>query len=235
MASRGTIHGNVVINCLALLSPAGLQLWRRAQWNQRSRPQSREVSEMWPLGPGTSSSLPAVASESHPGSAAASAMTKASDGEMCDDVVCVAQRLVMEVRKAAATEGRNTSMPKAGKKKLSRRSHFKASSSDTSGDEVLRKRHRGQVSAHPVTLPLVHPSSPSLHSQAGDTGPPGTPRACASSAKLTDTETAWSQARKLRSLVEEKQNVIRQMQLATVDSAPCSAHGETVRDPIDAP
>ena len=49
MASRGTIRGNVVISCLALLSPAGLQLWRRAQWNQRSRPQSREVSVMRPL------------------------------------------------------------------------------------------------------------------------------------------------------------------------------------------
>ena len=43
-------------------------------------------------------------------------MTKASDGELCDDVVCVAQRLIMEVRKAAAAEGRNTSMPKAGKR-----------------------------------------------------------------------------------------------------------------------
>ena len=48
MASRGTVHGTVVISCLALLSPAGLQLWRRAQWNQRSRPQSREVSERRP-------------------------------------------------------------------------------------------------------------------------------------------------------------------------------------------
>ena len=49
MASRGTIRGNVVISCLALLSPAGLRLWWRAQWNQRSRPQSRDVSVMRPL------------------------------------------------------------------------------------------------------------------------------------------------------------------------------------------
>ena len=121
------------------------------------------------------------------------------------------------------------------KRSLHGRPHVKASSSDTSGDEALRKRRRGQVSAHPVTLPLMHPSSPSLHSHAGDSGPPGTPRARASSAKLTDTEIAWSQVRELRSLVEEQQNVIRQMQLATVDSAPLSAHAETVRDPIDAP
>ena len=46
MASRGTLHGTVVISCLALLSPAGLQLWRRAQWNQRSRLHSREASVM---------------------------------------------------------------------------------------------------------------------------------------------------------------------------------------------
>ena len=186
-------------------------------------------------GPGTSSPPPAVAAEPHPGPAAAPAGAKTSDGEMHDDVICVAQRLIMEVRKAAAAEGLNASMLKAGKKKPSRRSHFKASSSDTSGDEVLRKRRRGQVSAHPVTLPLMHPSSPSQHSHVGDTGPPGTSRAGASSAKLTDTEIAWNQVRELRSLVEEQQNVIRQMQLATVDSAPLSAHAETVRDPIDAP
>ena len=44
MASRGTIRGNVVISCLALPSPAGLQLRRQAQWNQRSRLHSRETS-----------------------------------------------------------------------------------------------------------------------------------------------------------------------------------------------
>ena len=124
-------------------------------------------------GPGTSSPPPAAASEPHPGPAAAPAVAKASDGEMSDDVICVAQRLIMEVRKAAAAEGRNTSMPKAGKKKLSRHSHFKESSSDTSEDEVLRKRRRGKASAHPVTLPLMHASSPSLHSHAGDIGPLG--------------------------------------------------------------
>ena len=47
-ASRGTIRGTVVLNCLAPLSPAGLRLWQRARWNQRSRLQSREASVMRP-------------------------------------------------------------------------------------------------------------------------------------------------------------------------------------------
>ena len=105
----------------------------------------------------TSSSLPAAAPESHPGPVATPAVTKESDREVCDDVICVAQRLIMEVRKAAAADGRVTPTPKAGKKKLPRRSYFKLPSSDTSGDEVLRKRHCGQAGAHPVTLPLMHP------------------------------------------------------------------------------
>ena len=90
-------------------------------------------------GPGTLSPPPAVASVPHPGPATTPAVAKASDGEMHDDVICVAQKLIMEVRKAAAVEGLNASMLKAGKKKPSRRPHFKASSSDTSGDEALRK------------------------------------------------------------------------------------------------
>ena len=48
MASRGAVRGIVVTSRLAPLSPAGLQPWRRAQWNQRSHPQSREVSVMRP-------------------------------------------------------------------------------------------------------------------------------------------------------------------------------------------
>ena len=43
MASRGTTRGIVVLN-----SPAGLRLWQRARWNQRSRLQSREASVMRP-------------------------------------------------------------------------------------------------------------------------------------------------------------------------------------------
>ena len=71
---------------------------------------------------GTSSSLPAAAPESDPGPVAAPAVTKESDREVCDDVICVAQRLIMEVRQAAAADGRITPTPKAGKKKLPRRS-----------------------------------------------------------------------------------------------------------------
>ena len=184
---------------------------------------------------GTSSSPSTVASESHPDQVVAPAVKKDGDCEMCDDVVCVAQRLIIKVRKAAAAEGRTTSMPKAGKKKNSRRSHFNAPSSDTSEDEVLRKRHRGQVSAHPVTLPLVHLAPPSLHGNAGDIGPSGPSRTGASSSKMTATETAWNQVRELRSLVEEQQNVICQMQLKAVDSAPLDGHREVTRVLVDTP
>ena len=186
-------------------------------------------------GSSTSSSLPAAAPESDPGLVAAPVVTKESDREVCDDVICVAQRLIMEVRKAAAADGRITPTPKAGKKKLPRRSYFKVPSSDSSGDEVLRKRHCGQAGAHPVTLPLMRPVSPSLHSHAGDTGPSGTSRACASSGRTTDTEAAWNEVCELRSLVKEQQNVIRQMQMATVDCAPLNVHCEAVRDLVDAP
>ena len=141
----------------------------------------------------------------------------------------------MEVRKAAAAEGLSASMCKPGKKKPSRRPHLKASSSETSGDEALRKRRRGSTGAPPVTLPLLHPLSPSRHSRASDTRLPETPRVRAPSARPTDTEMAWSQVYELRSLVEEQQNVIRQMQLAAVDSAPLRAHAETAHDPVDAP
>ena len=186
-------------------------------------------------GPSASSSLPAAAPESDPGLVAAPVVTKESDREVCDDVICVAQRLIMEVRKAAAAGSRFTPTPKAGKKKLPRRSYFKVPSSDSSGDEVLRKRHCGQAGAHPVTLPLMRPVSPSLHSHAGDIGPSGTSRACASSGRTTETEAAWNQVRELRSLVKEQQNVIRQMQMATVDCAPLNVHCEAVRDLVDAP
>ena len=77
-------------------------------------------------GSSTSSSLPAAAPESDPGLVAAPVVTKESDREVCDDVICVAQRLIMEVRKAAAADGRITPTPKAGKKKLPRRSYFKS-------------------------------------------------------------------------------------------------------------
>ena len=171
-----------------------------------------------------SSSLPAAAPESDPGLVAAPVVTKESDREVCDDVICVAQRLIVEVRKAAAADGRITPPYQAGKEKLPRRSYFKVPSSDTSGDEVLRKRHCGQAGAHPVTLPLMRPVSPSLHSHAGYIGPSGTSRAGASSGRTTETEAAWNQVRELRSLVKEQQNVIRQMQKATVDCTPLNVH-----------
>ena len=123
-------------------------------------------------GSGTSSSLPAATPESHPGPVAAPAMTKESDREVCDDVICVAQRLIMEVRKAAAADGRITPTPKVGKKKLPRRSYFKVPSSDSSGEEVLRKRHCGKAVAHPVTLPLMRPSV-GIHIFSLGSGDPG--------------------------------------------------------------
>ena len=78
----------------------------------------------------------------------------------------------MEVRKAAAADGRITPTPKVGKKKLPRRSYFKVPSSDSSGEEVLRKRHCGKAVAHPVTLPLMRPSV-GIHIFSLGSGDPG--------------------------------------------------------------
>ena len=184
-------------------------------------------------GPGTSSPPPAVASEPHPGPAAASPVARESDGEMRDDVICVAQRLIMAVRKATAAEGRPAPAPKSGKKNAVRRSRSKMSSSDSSGDEVLHKRRRSRNAARPVTLPLTCAVSPSPHGHTGDIVHPGTSRARASSGSTT--EAAWVQVRELRALVKEQQNIIRQMQMAPVDGAPPDGHREAARDLVDTP
>ena len=154
---------------------------------------------------------------------------------MRDDVICVAQRLIMEVRKAAAAEGRPAPTPKSGKKNALRRSRSKLSSSDSSGDEVLHKRRRSRNAARPVTLPLACAVSPSPHGHTGDMVHPGTSRPRASSSSTTETEAAWIQVRELRALVKEQQNIIRQMQMAPVDGAPPDGHHEAPRDLVDTP
>ena len=89
-----------------------------------------------------------------PAIAAAPPTAVANERSGQDDSASVAQSLLQEVRKAAATGARPAPAPKVKKKKVPPRVQSPPSTSDSSGAEMLRKRRRGRNFGRSITLPF---------------------------------------------------------------------------------
>ena len=178
---------------------------------------------------------PAHAPVREPAAIATPAVVVANENAVHVDAVSVAQKLILEVRKVAAVEARAAPAPKAGKKKILRRSESQASSSDSWRAEVLRKERRSRKFDRPVTLPLACGSSPCSPSCGGEAMGLEAQRSRGPAGSALDQLVAWRHARDLLALVEEQQNVTRQMQVAAPDKGPLEGSQDDVCSLIYSP
>ena len=144
-------RGNKVLRRQGLLNPAGSLPWRQAQLNPVASSITggpREAASSWVQsvlgrvmgGANSSVAPPALAPVLEPAAVATPVVGAASERAVEDGAVSVAQKLLLEVRKAAAVEARAAPAPKTSKKKVLRLSRSQESSRDTPGAEALRKK-----------------------------------------------------------------------------------------------